>query len=70
MYGKRERAEREWVSSKENSGEDGVAYWCSREESVVLYCKAGECMGKGKGQKGNECPVREILGIMVKPILV
>jgi hypothetical protein len=42
------------VSSKENPRENGVAYWCSREESVVLYCKAGKCMGRGRGQEGNE----------------
>jgi hypothetical protein len=35
--------------SKGNYWKDCVAYWCSREESVVLYCKAGECMGKGTG---------------------
>ncbi len=40
--------------SKENYKEDSVAYWCSREESVALYCKAGECMGRGRGQEGNE----------------
>ncbi len=35
--------------SKENYKEDGLTYLCSREESVVLYCKAGECMGRGEG---------------------
>jgi hypothetical protein len=25
----------------------------------------GQCMGKRRGQKGNECPVRETLGRMV-----
>jgi hypothetical protein len=55
------------VHSKGNYREYGVAHWCSREESVVLYCKAGEFMGRGRGQEGNECPVRETLGRMVIP---
>ncbi len=34
------------MSSKGNYRENGDTHWCSREESVVLYCKAGECRGK------------------------
>ncbi len=43
------------MPSKGNSSEDGVAYWCSREESVVRSTvRTGECMGRGRGQEGNE----------------
>ncbi len=41
------------MSSTGKWREDYVAYWCSREESVVLFCKAGEFMGRvGGGRKG------------------
>ncbi len=45
MYGKRGRGQ---------EGNEYMSGLCSllvysREESVVLYCKAGECMGRGVG---------------------
>ncbi len=51
--------------SRENYREDGVAYWCSREGGC---CAVSRCMGRGRGQEGNECTVRETLGIMVLPM--
>jgi hypothetical protein len=31
--------------------ENGVAYWCSREGGCSEVCR---CMGRGRGQEGNE----------------
>jgi hypothetical protein len=42
--------------SKENYREDGVAYWCSREESVrvVQFCtvRLASVLEEGKDKKG------------------
>jgi hypothetical protein len=40
------------VSSKRNSREDGVACWCSREESVVLAGCMASVWEEGGGRKG------------------
>jgi hypothetical protein len=50
------------VSSKGNSREDDLAYWCSREESVLYCIVLAGCMasvweegGGRKGKQGGEC---------------
>jgi hypothetical protein len=57
------------VSSKGNSRENGVAYWCSREESVVLagFMASVWEEGEGAGRKWiHECPEeRETIGRIV-----
>ncbi len=40
------------MSSKRNSREDGVACWCSREESVVLAGCMASVWEEGGGRKG------------------
>ncbi len=57
------------MSSKGNSRENGVAYWCSREESVVLagFMASVWEEGEGAGRKWiHECPEeRETIGRIV-----